>query len=211
MNRLTTKKWQARFRADGKVINLGCFHGEEEAARAYDKAAREHGKAGSALNFPNETAGGGGGYDGSVSLPLQQERSGRSSNAGGGGGDIDHPSSNDHHVGDKPSRKRSWGGGSMSSGSGSGSVAGEDSKSRPVEPPPVAPSNGKASSSASVYRESSSVAGEGKYSDNTRDAWSNMFSTEPSRSARPPQDDHRSQPTAQPQEIDSGLKWQVIA
>jgi len=38
----------------GKVLNLGCYHKEEDAAIAYDMAAREYGKTGPALNFPDE-------------------------------------------------------------------------------------------------------------------------------------------------------------
>jgi hypothetical protein len=47
-----TIKWIARIHYDGKLHHLGCFEDEEEAAKAYDRAARLH-KGGNALpNFP---------------------------------------------------------------------------------------------------------------------------------------------------------------
>jgi TPR repeat protein len=50
----SNNKWVARIRYDGKRRTLGCFKDEEEAARAYDRAARaQHGEK-SQLNFPAE-------------------------------------------------------------------------------------------------------------------------------------------------------------
>lgn len=37
-----TKKWQARIGVNGKKISLGYYDSPEDAARAYDKAAREY-------------------------------------------------------------------------------------------------------------------------------------------------------------------------
>jgi HNH endonuclease/AP2 domain len=48
-----SKKWEAQIRVDGKRVGLGRHHTEEEAARAYDAAAREHFGEYATLNFPN--------------------------------------------------------------------------------------------------------------------------------------------------------------
>ena len=48
------RNWGARIQANGKRIRLGAFKDKNDAARAYDKAARElHGEFAS-LNFPQE-------------------------------------------------------------------------------------------------------------------------------------------------------------
>ncbi len=45
--------WTAYIRADGKREHLGCFRNEEDAAEAYDRAARKlHGEF-AVLNFPS--------------------------------------------------------------------------------------------------------------------------------------------------------------
>ena len=50
----TTKKWRAEIRHDNKSIHMGYFKTPEEAARAYDKKAKElHGEY-AYLNFPDE-------------------------------------------------------------------------------------------------------------------------------------------------------------
>jgi hypothetical protein len=50
----STHKWQAQIQYDGKLHHLGRFEDEEEAARAYDRAARaQHGEK-AQLNFPAE-------------------------------------------------------------------------------------------------------------------------------------------------------------
>jgi len=46
------KKWTAKLKKDGKVIRLGYFDSPEEAARAFDKAAKElYGEYCGKLNF----------------------------------------------------------------------------------------------------------------------------------------------------------------
>lgn len=48
------ERWRAALRGGGKTIHVGYFHNEEEAARAYDDAARQHHGAFASLNFPRE-------------------------------------------------------------------------------------------------------------------------------------------------------------
>ena len=48
-----SKPWSALIRVDGKLIHLGYFASESEAAIAYDRAAREHFKEFAYLNFPD--------------------------------------------------------------------------------------------------------------------------------------------------------------
>jgi hypothetical protein len=50
------KKWVARVHSKGKSISLGYFDSPEEAAKAFDKAAKElYGEFCGKLNFPEET------------------------------------------------------------------------------------------------------------------------------------------------------------
>ena len=50
-----TSRWQVRIRSHGKPIALGCYVLEEDAARAYDEAARElHHPPKCKLNFPTK-------------------------------------------------------------------------------------------------------------------------------------------------------------
>ena len=48
------QKWKARIMVSGKQKSLGSYASEEEAARAYDKAAREQFGDYACLNFPEE-------------------------------------------------------------------------------------------------------------------------------------------------------------
>ena len=47
------KKWVAQIGVDRKVIHLGCFKKEIDAARAYDQGARIYHKEFASLNFPD--------------------------------------------------------------------------------------------------------------------------------------------------------------
>lgn len=48
-----TKRWVAQIRAKRKAIHLGCFDTEEEAAKAFDVAAKLHHGDRAFLNFPD--------------------------------------------------------------------------------------------------------------------------------------------------------------
>lgn len=49
-------RFTAHIAPNGKMIYLGSFETEEEAARAYDKAAREHYGEFACLNFPSDNS-----------------------------------------------------------------------------------------------------------------------------------------------------------
>lgn len=53
-NTACKNKWTARIRINGKQVDIGRFETEEEAARAYDKVAKEVQGDFAWLNFPNE-------------------------------------------------------------------------------------------------------------------------------------------------------------
>lgn len=50
---VSTNKWSARIQRDGKNIHLGCFTTPDEAARAYDAAAKEMFGEFAWVNFPD--------------------------------------------------------------------------------------------------------------------------------------------------------------
>lgn len=50
------KRWRAQLRANGRYIRVGVFDTVEEAARAYDRAARKYLPNTAYLNFPDESS-----------------------------------------------------------------------------------------------------------------------------------------------------------
>jgi hypothetical protein len=54
---LQRKRWRAQIKLDGKLIYLGMFDTEEQAAMAYDYAAIELFGEFSRINFPHESWG----------------------------------------------------------------------------------------------------------------------------------------------------------
>jgi hypothetical protein len=46
------KRWFARINVDGKLIHIGSFKKEKDAARAYDAAAKKYHKVFACVNFP---------------------------------------------------------------------------------------------------------------------------------------------------------------
>lgn len=51
--RSDTKKWRAQIHVNGRRLSLGNFGSEQEAATAYDRAARKHFGDFARLNFPS--------------------------------------------------------------------------------------------------------------------------------------------------------------
>ena len=51
-----TKKWQVRLMINGCRLSLGCYADEQEAAKAYDLAARKYRREYAVLNFPEKRA-----------------------------------------------------------------------------------------------------------------------------------------------------------
>lgn len=48
-------KWRAEIKVNYQTINLGCYSTKEQAARAYDEAARKYFGEFARLNFPNDS------------------------------------------------------------------------------------------------------------------------------------------------------------
>lgn len=48
------KRWDAKIKVNGKAIHLGRFESKEDAARAYDEAAKKYFQEFAKLNFPDK-------------------------------------------------------------------------------------------------------------------------------------------------------------